>query len=95
MQYNACELILINVDIVACVCGCLRENGGIIYSLRGHLSTESNPLTGPRQNESLTRLLLYIAAVMGTSLEILVLLICPRLSRFEHFAHHLPPPGSS
>lgn len=50
--------------------------------------TEPNPLTSPRRNGSLTRLLLYIAAVMGTSLEILVLLICTPLSRFEHFTLH-------
>lgn len=55
----------------------------LIYSPRGHLLTESNPLTGPRLDGSLTRLLLYIAAVMGTSLEIPVLLICALLSRFE------------
>lgn len=55
----------------------------LIYSPQGHLLTESNPLTGPRPNGSLTRLLLYIAAVMGTSLEILALLICAPLPRFE------------
>lgn len=55
----------------------------LIYSPRGHLLTESNPLTGPRRNGSLTRLLLYIAVVMGTSLEVLALLICALLPKFE------------
>lgn len=55
----------------------------LIYSPRGHLLTESNPLTGPRPNGSLTRLLLYIAAVMGASLESPVPLICALLPRFE------------
>lgn len=32
---------------------------------------------------------------MGTSLEILVLLICAPLPRFEHFALRLSPPGNS
>lgn len=71
------------------------RKGWIIYSLRGHLLTESTPLTGPRQNGSLTRLLLYIAAVMGASLEVLLLLICAPLPRSEHFARRLSPPGNS
>lgn len=53
----------------------------LIYSPRGHLLTESTLLTEPRQNGGLTRLLLYIAAVMGVSPEILPLLICARLPR--------------
>lgn len=81
-------------------CSCLflpawKNRLNLIYSPRGHLLTKANPLTGPRQNGSLTRLLLYIAAVMGTSLEILLLLICALLPRFEHFAHCLTPPGNS
>lgn len=63
---------------------CAWENRrNLIYSPRGHLLTESKPLTGPSPNGSLTRLPLYIAAVMETSLEILVLLICALLPRFE------------
>lgn len=67
------------------VCLCVRTPAweNLIYSPQGHLLTESNPLTGPGPNGSLTRLLLYIAAVMGTSLEILALLICAPLPRFE------------
>lgn len=67
------------------LCMCLPEQNrlNLIYSPKGHLLTESNPLTGPRRNGSLTRLLLYIAAVMGIFLETLVLLICARLPRFE------------
>lgn len=61
----------------------------------GHLLTEPNPLTSPSRNGSLTRLLLYIAAVIVTSLEILVLLICTPPSRFEHFTLHLSPLGNS
>lgn len=94
-----CAIIYINVGfcvyILVFECICPREMGWIIYSLRGHLLTESNPLTGPRPNGGLTRLLLYIAAVMGTSLEIVVLLICAWLSRFEHFAHRPSPLGNS
>lgn len=76
------------------MCLCLSapawENGlNLIYSPRGHLLTESNPPTGPRQNGGLTRLLLYIAAVMGTSLEVLLRLICAPLPRFLAETPHI------
>lgn len=77
-----------NLCVFSCVCVCLHASAlenrlNLIYSPWGHLLTESNLLAEPRPNGSLTRLLLYIAAVMGTSLEILVLLICAPLPRFE------------
>lgn len=72
------------VDVPVFVCACLKKNRlNLIYSPRGHLLTESSPLTGLRRNGSLTRLLLYIAAVMGTSLETVLLLICALQPRFE------------
>lgn len=73
-----CVYVLVCVYVPAC-----ENRLNLIYSPWGHLLTESSPLTGPRPNGSLTRLLLYIAAVMGISLEILVLLICALLPRFE------------
>ncbi len=80
--------VCMEVCVFVCLCACVwmpawENRLNLIYSPRGHLLTESNPLTEPRPNGSLTRLLLYIAAVMGTSLEILVLLICALLHRFE------------
>lgn len=73
-----------------CVCAPACENSlNLIYGPRGHLSTESKPLTGASPDGGLTRLLLYIAALMGTSQENLALLICASLLGFQHFAHGL------
>lgn len=73
-----------------CDCVCAPACGNrlnLIYGQRGHLLTESKLLTGASPGGGLIRLLLYIAALMGTSLENLPLLICASLPRFQHFAH--------
>lgn len=78
-----------SIHALMCVCVCFMfsclcvyvpawENRlNLIYSPRGHLLTESTPLPGPRRNGSFTRLLLYIAAVMGTSGDSGVADLCP------------------